>query len=268
MTKQNLLNLTAPEYETVKIYDVIQNLSIETNETFSLWLLRIARSACPLGEHLSNCNVIPLILRPDEKWGIPKTRRETTYETSWRDNYLTYQDSSGGRSGGHSRLEHYHEDWNLKESVLSWVCNEYAYPPSDDRVFKGIDINFINEGIVLYRPDFREWCLASSYPLPEFWFPKLKGQIPTETPTETKGQALANHRHKPTAPSPAAINEIINIIADKELQGEDWHQMNEIDHWLKNNPESKTTRVRLKKVVNAELKKHNIPPKMHRPPRK
>ncbi|MBW2185881.1 MAG: hypothetical protein JRG71_05605 [Deltaproteobacteria bacterium] len=256
MTIQNLLNLTAPEYEIVKIYDVIQNLSIETNETFSLWLLRIARSACPLGESLSNCDIVPLTLRPDEKWGIPKTRRETTY----RQSRPSWFDGSAPMERAGSHLINYHENWNFKESVLSWVCTEYAYPPSDDRVFKGIDINFINEGIVLYRSDFREWCLASNYPLPRFWF---AGQ--TENPEKTKGQALADLRHGKAAPSKIAVKTIADIIEEKNITGDYWHQITEIRSWLSDNPNTRTTEDRLKTEVNKELCSREIAPKRNAP---
>jgi len=107
---------------------------------------------------------------------------------------------------------------------------------------------------------FREWCLASGYQLPWFWFSE-------EEQKRIAGQNLVEIRHKEARPSHSAINEIVAAIQKKEAQGDYWHQITEIKAWLERNPKSKTTLERLKLLVNRALNADEvgIPPKKNAP---
>jgi hypothetical protein len=254
-------DFSEPEYEILPFYTVVETFSFETGKHIGLWLWRLARSACTEDNLPYDKNIIPLILRPDKKWKIIKSKRKETYRpksfTIWSDPWAPME-----RAG--SRLIYYDVPWSLEESVLNSFLSAFVNVPVDDRSFKGIDINLKSEGVCIHRADFKEWCIDSEYPLPRFWF----GNAADEQQKRSAGKELADSRHKKTRPSNAAINEIVNAIRNKVAQGDYFHQMNEIDAWMKNNPGTKTTRDRFKKCVNAELKKHGIQPVSNAPPKK
>lgn len=170
MTTPNLPDFSDPEYETLPIYTVAETLALETGKRIGLWLWRIACSACTQEEPAHDSNSPSLILRPDEKWGIPKSKRENVYQPrtpGWINSRLTYPDHS---RISHSRLVEYRTLWNLQESILNRFLSNFNTPPVDDRAFQGIDISLHKEGVCLYRNDFQKWCEASGYALPRFWF--------------------------------------------------------------------------------------------------
>ena len=166
MTTSNLPDFSDPEYESLPIYTVAENLSLETGKSVGLWLWRMAKGAC-----VEETSLPVLRLRPDKNWGIPKSKRQEVYKprtSNWVNSFLTYPDHSMVK---HSELVRYKTTWSIQESSLTLFLSKFNAPPVDDRDFQGIDINFKREGIVLHRTDFRSWYELSGYsPLPIFWF--------------------------------------------------------------------------------------------------
>ena len=83
--------------------------------------------------------------------------------------------------------------------------------------------------------------------------------------TENPAKALADLRHKPTAPAPADVTRIVQRIKAKADSNKYWHQSVEIDAWLEENPDTKTTKERLRPAVNKALNVASIPPKRFAP---
>lgn len=189
--------LDLSDYETLPLYDVIQNLSIETGKPIGLWLFRIAQAVCTKNEPLNDSNIVHLMLRPDDRWkvltGYKKIEKKPRNVDSWMDTRFgglrertehRFNDLSanvtveaGDRDGNEVAVFDF---WVVEHSVLTSFLSKNVSPPIKEECWKGMNNNLKKEGVVLHRSDFREWCRNSSYDLPRFWYTDKDRQESTE----------------------------------------------------------------------------------------
>lgn len=146
------------DFENLPLYDVVKNLAIETRKPRSLWLYRIARSACTEKEPLNDVTVSPLRLFPEDHWCIIQVFNTRTIRSH----------GIGGDfeiKPGRAPKRFESTTWQLKDSGLRAYKNlqDVHEVPHTETVLE-------TEGVTINKKEFAKWCLASGYPLPKFWF--------------------------------------------------------------------------------------------------
>ncbi len=256
------------DYPTLSLYEVAEEWEKETGKPVIILLHQIAVA---IYDGLLKLDI-------DDRWKLLSHHEAQVSYRPTRRSKLEQELGIGPLWSGSEVASRWqkpiYKPWTTENSPCIQKLKE---PPPTKQEPRGLKAALYREGITIKREHFRTWCLAVGYhPLPRFWFGSEAAAVattaetapPNTRPEESHGKQLAEQRHAPTRPSATAINEVVGIIRNKDERGEQWHQLTEVDAWMKRNPTSKASRNQFKKLVKDSLLNVGITPINGRPPKK
>lgn len=161
-------------YPALPIYTIAINLQEENDQPIGYWLNLMTNSICIKGTPLPNTIENPLILCPDNTWGIDKPTGKTIdkYAPQKRDRGWSSPPPPPRLLSSSPVLERI--PWEIESSVL-WL--EHSKEPDlSEHLTNRTQSKIEKERINVKQDYFRPWFTAVGYPLPRFWFSEVERQ--------------------------------------------------------------------------------------------